>query len=140
MKAFFPFALTALALVRPAFAMQLDFKTADDKLPRCCRAVDGVGISLFTEDRNWNKCMRVEVSKEYKDSAKGTTSWTGSALVGGTPKQSGEEVESGKSYDVSFDLRGNGVKVGLSVWVWTGDDFYKDRQVISLVKPNPKST
>ena len=140
MKAFFPFALTVFALVRPAFALQLDFKTADDKLPRCCRAVDGVQLSLFTEDRNWNKCMRVEVSQEYKDKSKGTVSWTGAALVGGDPKLPGEEVEPGKSYDVSFDLRGNGVKVGLSAWVWTGDDFYKDRIVIPLVKPNPATT
>ena len=140
MKTSFSSVLAVFALAGPALALQLDFKTADDKLPRCCRAVDGVQLSLFTEDRTWNKCLRVEVSQEYKDKSKGTVSWTGTALIGGDPKLPGEEVEPGKSYDVSFDLRGNGVKVGLSVWVWTGDDFYKDRQVISLVKPNPKST
>ena len=118
----------------------IDFKTADGKLPGVCRAVDGVRFSLFTEDRTWNKCLRVEVSKAYTNATKGTVSWTGAALVGGTRAVPGEPVEPGKSYDVSFDLRGNGVKVGLNVWVWTGDDFYKDRKVINLVKPNPATT
>jgi len=127
-------------LATSAGAVSENFTACEGKLPETFRAVDGLKISLQTEDATWNKCLRGEVSRAFTNETKKTVSWTGCALFGGTRKLPGEPVEPGKTYDVAFDLRGNGLAVGATVWVWTGEDFYKDRQVLSLVKPRPVTT
>ena len=132
--------LPTVLLAAVTQAGPIDFKTTDGKLPDGCRAVDGVRLSPFTEDRTWNKCLRVEVSKAYTNATKGSVGWTGAALVGGTKDLPGFAVEPGKSYDVSFDLRGNGIEVGVWAWVWTGPDFYHDRKTVRLVQPNPATS
>ena len=136
-----PQVLAFAVLAAPgAESFECDFKTADEKLPDCCHAVDGLRISAFKEDRTWNPCLRCEVSQAYTNEAKGTVSWTGAAWIGGTKEVPGVQIEPAKNYDVAFDLRGNGVRLSVKVWVWTGPDFYKDRQRINLVVPGPATT
>ena len=111
-----------------------DFSDAAANLSPECRAEAGK-ISLFTEDRTWNRCGRCEVvaAVDGKGEHAGSQIHAANVLVGATSGSlCGVPVEPGVRYDVSFDLKGLGavgpVKVAVAYWI--SDDLWKGRRLL----------
>ena len=99
-----------------------------------CRAEAGK-LSLFTEDRSWNRCGKCEIvaSDAGKGEHAGCLIHAANVLVGAVSKSlCGVPVESGVRYDVSFDLKGIGsvgpVKAAIAYWV--SDELWSGRRLI----------
>lgn len=115
----------------------LDFSSSAKSLAPECRA-DAGRVSLYVEDRSWNKCGKCEVTKGVTDGDyPGHTVFAANALIGFVEPRRGFPVKAGCRYDVSFDLKSlvGEMVVNADVVAWTGDEYWKDRRVVKSVVP-----
>ena len=130
--------MASVALVLLAASASLlsngDFSDASANLSPECRSEAGK-VSLFTEDRTWNRCGKCEVvsSVSGKGEHAGYLIHAANVLVGATSDSlCGLPVEPGVRYDVAFDLKGLGsvgpVKAAVAYWV--SDELWNGRRLI----------
>jgi len=133
--------IIAFAVVLPAMAQNLvqkgDFTGAAEDLSPVCRPESG-GVSLYTEDRTWNKCGMCKVTRSYPDSVKkDCVVHSATVTIGLDKDKHGFPVEPGVRYDVSLDVRGLDGAMGVlhDVLCWTGDSYWYDRKSVKNVIP-----
>jgi len=115
----------------------LDFTGSASNLAPECRA-DAGRVSLFIEDRSWNKCGKCEVVKGVPDKDyPGHTVFSANALIGFVEPGRGYPVKAGVRYDVSFDVKSlaGDMVVNADVVAWTGGAYWKDRKMVKSVVP-----
>ncbi len=113
----------------------LDFSGSTKTLSPECRA-DAGRVSLYVEDRSWNKCGKCEVAKGVPDrDHPGHTVFAANALIGFVESRRGFPVKAGCRCDVSFDVKSlvGEMTVNADVVAWTGDEYWKDRKVVKSV-------
>ena len=122
-----------LAASFPVLAQNLvqngDFTNASSDLSPVCYPESG-GVSIFTEDRTWNKCGMCKVTRSYPDKSKeGSVTHSATVVVGLDKDRRGFAVEPGVRYEVAFDVRGldEAMKIHCDALCWKGDDYWKDR-------------
>ena len=111
-----------------------DFSDVAANLAPECRSEAGK-VSLFTEDRTWNRCGKCEVVATVagKGDHAGFLIHAANVIIGATSKSlCGVPVEPGVRYDVSFDLRGIGTvgPVKAAVAYWISDELLAGRRLI----------
>lgn len=115
----FAAALSAMSAYGGNLVVGGDFTNAKDRLSPNAFATAGK-VSLFQEEYTWNRCGRLEVTQASTNS-EGFVVWNAVAVVGSDGKSAGIDVEPGKKYDFSVELRGDGtegVKAGIGAYVW----------------------
>ena len=118
-----------------------DFSSAAANLAPECRAEEG-RVSLFTEDRSWNKCGKCEITVSRPDrEASNCLVHAACAVIGVSPDgKAGFPVTPGTKYDFSFDICGTVPSVMARVVFWTGDDYWHDRKAEDLKFDDNKVT
>ena len=112
-----------------------DFTEASSDLSPICHPESG-GVSLYTEDRTWNKCGMCKVTRSYPDKSKeGCVIHSATVTIGLDKDRRGFSVEPGVRYNVSFDVRGldGSMNVLCDVLCWTGDDYWHGRKSVGNV-------
>ncbi len=86
--------------------------------------------SIFTEDRTWNKCLKVEALKYKEDKKLGKVFYTAIRL-GGDGKAPGFEVKPNTIYTYSVELKGT-LPCRITVWGWKGTNYWKDMKLLKV--------
>ena len=77
-------------------------------------------VSVFTEDKSWNRCLKIEVAKFDK-------SVNLYPYIGRTRNQAGIELKPDTVYDFSLEIKGNapGFSIGI-IEFFTDEPYYKE--------------
>ena len=86
--------------------------------------------SIFTEDRTWNKCLKIESMKYTDNKQLGKVFYT-AIRFGGNGKTPGFEVKPNTIYSYSIELKGD-LPCRLAVWGWKGTNYWKDLKQLKV--------
>lgn len=86
--------------------------------------------SVFTEDRTWNKCLKLEVVR-YQKQKDGTERLFGAVRIGGDNKSNGFAVKPNTIYSYSLEIRGT-APVSIQALEWNGPDYWKDMKRLKV--------
>ncbi len=87
-------------------------------------------ISTFTEDRTWNKCLKLEVNQYHKQKD-GTERLYGVVRIGGDKKNNGFAVKPNTVYSYSLEIRGT-ASASIQAFEWNGPDYWKDMKRLKI--------
>ena len=90
-------------------------------------------LSLFTEDRTWNKCLKVEIAS-FRNRSTGTKLLASELIFG----KKGFGVKANETYKFSFNFKGN-IPVSLFVYCYNGLLGTPNVKLLKTVRPNPKA-
>lgn len=114
----------------PNLIRNSDFDRNLDREFRYDAAAGAMKRSIFTEDRTWNKCLKIE-SKKYTDNKQIGKVFYTAVRLGGDGKTPGFEVKPNTIYTYSIELKGD-LPCRLSVWGWKGTNYWKDMKQLKV--------
>ena len=120
-------AQTANLILNSEFDKPLDSEFRYDAAPGVVKR------EIFTEDRTWNRCLRIEVLK-YAEKKQGKVFYTGIRL-GGNKTEPGFRVKPNTVYSFSMELKGT-LKGKVGVSGWTGTSYWKDMKRLKITGDN----
>ena len=103
------------------------------KLDDECRHETDPGVmkkTIFTEDRTWNRCLKIEAVKYREDKKLGKVFYSVIRL-GGDGKTPGFAVKPNTIYSYSIELKGN-LPCRLVVYGWKGSNYWKDLKSLKV--------
>ena len=115
----------------PNLIVNSDF---DKPLDRECRfdaAPGTIGMQIFTEDRTWNRCLKVGLLR-YAGNKDGKAV-NASVRIGGNERDPGFPVKPNTIYSYSLEVKGNW-KGKVCAWNWKGSDYWKDAKRIEKIR------
>lgn len=91
-------------------------------------------VEVFTEDRTWNKCARMEIT-QYKV-MDGANHYQGAFRFGRNGKMSGFQVEPDTVYDFAFDIKGS---LSVSLMVYFSDKPINTKYPGKAIRVTPRT-
>ena len=132
-KSFLPLMLISGCLLgaeAPNLIRNPDFDRKIDGEFRYDASPGAMKRSIFTEDRTWNKCLKIESLKYREDKKLGNVFYTAIRL-GGDGKTPGFAVKPNTIYTYTVELKGN-LPCRVAVWGWKGTNYWKDMKLLKL--------
>ena len=114
----------------PNLIRNSDFDRNLDQEFRYDAAAGAMKRSIFTEDRTWNKCLKIESVKYTDNKQLGKVFYT-AVRLGGDGKNPGFEVKPNTIYTYSIELKGD-LPCRLAVWGWKGANYWKDLKQLKV--------
>ena len=107
-----------------------DFDRNLDQEYRYDAAPGAMKRSIITEDRTWNKCLKIESLKYTDNKQLGKVFYT-AIRFGGDKKNPGFEAKPNTIYTYSIELKGD-LPCRLAVWGWKGTNYWKDMKQLKV--------
>ena len=114
----------------PNLIRNSDFDRNLDQEYRYDAAAGAIRRSIITEDRTWNKCLKIESMKYTDNKQLGKVFYT-AIRFGGDKKNPGFKAKPNTIYTYSIELKGD-LPCRLAVWGWKGTNYWKDMKQLKV--------